>query len=123
MYEEGQLREDLNGAAFEKLVNRIYFQWAFPVKLCVTTDPLLWNGRLRQTLHIEMTVPNRELGKAHEELTLNFVYAVPSVQWSETSALNFVRFCLGQSFMHEIDESFYVDGVRVYDPHAPTERS
>ena len=40
-------------------------------------------------------------------------------QMSETAFLREVKTAMAKLVLHELDESFLVDGVRVFDPHVP----
>lgn len=104
--ERGSVRQRID---LSELLERVEFQWPFPVHLFVRAERLF----------VRISVPDRE---DFAERVLTFSYTIPLL-WSETVALNFIRYCLGACMVHEIDEGLYFDGSRVYDPHFPTERT
>ena len=81
------------------------------VRVDFTIDrDLPWLGRFT----VRVRVPNRETGESIE-VRLGSSYPL---ECSDEDLAQLVHATVAEALVHELDECFFVNGVRVYDPHS-----
>lgn len=84
------------------------------VRVDFTVDSdLPWLGRFTVTVR----VPNRDTGESIE-VRLGSSYPL---EYNDNELAEVVHATVAEALVHELDECFLVNGVRVYDPHSTSE--
>ena len=94
--------------AWEEIVGRIEIKYPFPLTAKMLTP--LESPLSSPAVRISIRVPHRDTGEMVEVSQDVTLHTKPDEQR--------IFDLLSQMVMHELRESFYFEGKRIYDPHA-----
>lgn len=106
---------DENGLAWHRFLQRVSFRFT-PLGIFFAIEQRWAAGGVRD-LYMAMNVPDVR-GKAGEPVHISRYQMLPLFPGDQLAALQ-LRAWAAELLLHELDEQFQVDGIRVFDPHDP----